>query len=246
MSFSPTPIPESAVQAPSSSSQRYKFMLINWMKLTEYSSYYGSPIISVVVGTGHHSVTFNVHRDLICAESNYFSCACSKMWLVGNSVILPEDDPALFRRLLDWLYSKSYTGHLDALPMGTEVRTYFLLGVLADKLQVSKLITQMGDWTDAQIKAIPGYHTVAIFKVKGLEAQYVYQNTTPLSRLRVSLTRMVANEIMTYDAKYWQKRMREDSEFAFDLVAALRWRLESSNFVLQEIESHRAGGGQSV
>ncbi|MCJ1432227.1 hypothetical protein MMC27_001583 [Xylographa pallens] len=191
------------------------------------SNYYGSPIISVIVGTGLDSVTFNVHRDLICAESKYFATACSEPWLVENRVSLSEDDPVIFKRLLDWLYSNMYADYTGEPPVDTEIRSHLLLGVLADKLQVPRLILHMGNWIDKELKSNMNVSKTGFFGITGHEAQYVYENTLPFSRLRGSLTRMIAKDIIVYDEDYWQVAMKGDSEFAFDLATALRRRLAS-------------------
>ena len=172
-------------------------------------------------------MTFNVHRDLICAESKYFATACSTSWLVENRVSLSEDDPVIFKRLLDWLYSKLYTDYTAEPAVDTEVRSHLLLGVLADKLQVSKLIIHMGNWIDKQLKSNMNISKTGFFGITGCEAQYVYENTLPLSRLRGSLTRMIAKDIVIYEEDYWQVAMQGNSEFAFDLATALRRRLAS-------------------
>ncbi|MCJ1399494.1 hypothetical protein MMC11_002696 [Xylographa trunciseda] len=190
-------------------------------------SHYGGPIISVILGSGNQSTVFNVHRDLICAESKYFAAACSEPWLVGSHVCLSEDDPAIFEQFLNWLYAKSYTGDAGGNLADSKIRTHFLLCVLADKLQVTKLINQMGDWIDKQLvknwdtnKELPWS-----FIVREAEAQYVYENTLPSSRPRISVTRFLAKEIGNYDEDYWREAMRENSEFAFDRATALRCRL---------------------
>ena len=171
-------------------------------------------------------MAFNVHRGLICAESKYFVTACSEPWLVDNCVSLPEDLPAIFKRLLDWLYSKSYTEDGEKRTPVTDIRAHFLLGVLADKLQVPKLTTHMGHWIDKQLTNHRTLPPVGGFRITEFEARYVYENTLLFSRLHVSLTRMIAKVISMYSKDHWQVAMKGNSEFAFDLATALMDRLD--------------------
>lgn len=63
--------------------------------------------ITVLAGAGFNIQQFTVHEDRICNVSPFFTAACSKDWLEGQTgtVKLPTVRAKFFRHYIEWVYS---------------------------------------------------------------------------------------------------------------------------------------------
>lgn len=70
-----------------------------------------SEVITVVVGT--RKTAFRVHKDLLCNASKYFqACLNNPQYAEAASgvVDLPEEQPGVVERFIEWLYTQRYDG----------------------------------------------------------------------------------------------------------------------------------------
>ncbi|KAK6498151.1 hypothetical protein TWF506_004390 [Arthrobotrys conoides] len=79
--------------------------------------------ITIFVGSSTKKTPFNLHRSVICANSEFFKAACKPgIFKEGadQEIILPEIDPATFKRVVAWQYEQGYqvpwsSGYYDLL-----------------------------------------------------------------------------------------------------------------------------------
>jgi hypothetical protein len=82
--------------------------------------------------------SFIVHADVICVKSKFFRAACSERWKEGQEklVHLPEVDPEIFQRYVDWAYCDTLVADddiSDAVHMSVKL---YLLGDLLDDVRL--------------------------------------------------------------------------------------------------------------
>jgi len=108
------------------------------------------------------------------------------------------------------------------------VRSHLLLYILADRLQVPTLQTQLDAWFVEQLKQNHQHWDASL--VSEGELLYVYDNTSEGSWLRVHATRAVAREIASnyYSIEYYRELMTSRPDFAVDLAIALGFRFSKS------------------
>ncbi|KAI9704986.1 MAG: hypothetical protein M1836_006766 [Candelina mexicana] len=99
--------------------------------------------ILVAVGgeNGHKAQEFIVHKTPICFHSSFFQKACDGRWVEAAhvQVNLPEDDPAVFEVLVQWLYAQKIE---EAIINDDFISTSLMLVrlyLLADKLGIPRL-----------------------------------------------------------------------------------------------------------
>jgi hypothetical protein len=70
---------------------------------------------------------FTIHNGVLCNKSRFFRAACSTRWTQGqNKVVqLPDVDPLVFQRYVDWSYG-------DILVSGTRKDLHKKLSILVD------------------------------------------------------------------------------------------------------------------
>ncbi|MCJ1384688.1 hypothetical protein MMC17_007806 [Xylographa soralifera] len=119
-------------------------------KAISSTSHHSNP--SITINVGPELVPYHLH-EVLCFKSQFLRAACSQPWLPETRTIyLPDDNPDVFKELLDWLYTREISQTLeeypddevaDYSPDTVVVRSHLLLYILADKLQVPGLLTQL-------------------------------------------------------------------------------------------------------
>lgn len=103
----------------------------------------GTDIVTVFVGLGKDK--FTVHKNLICASSQFFKRAFEGGFTEGVSqeLTLPEEKPCLFEFFCSWLYMSKYNGaDWSQLQMTTkygEGARWVLLYRMGDRLMIPGL-----------------------------------------------------------------------------------------------------------
>ncbi len=97
-------------------------------------------MVTVGGGNGHPVQGFIVHKAPLCFYSRFFEAACNGRWTEAENghVNLPNDSPAVFEVLVQWLYTQRIAAaiyHNHETTMVMLVRLY----VLADKLGILEL-----------------------------------------------------------------------------------------------------------
>ncbi|KIW65947.1 hypothetical protein PV04_08160 [Phialophora macrospora] len=66
---------------------------------------HGHEVVKIVVGCQQEE--FTIHKNLICAASEFVQAALNSNFIEGakQRFILPEEDPQVFQMVYDWLYS---------------------------------------------------------------------------------------------------------------------------------------------
>jgi hypothetical protein len=101
-------------------------------------------IITLIVGQGDEQIRCQIHRNVLCDSSEYFTAQCRPEWLGPNCEVgLPEDEPNIIKAMVRWMYYKDIyvespvwdkRGLLDpAEAMATPWAFFAKLYVLADK-----------------------------------------------------------------------------------------------------------------
>lgn len=130
-------------------------------------------------------MNFDVHRELLCARSAYFSKGLSGPWKESSGIFkLPEDDVDLFRCILQWLY-KEDLDHTKLPPPSDGIKASIRLYVLADKLQIRPPTARFGidscltflNVVERQLRDTKSILTCD-------EVDFVYENTLASSPLR--------------------------------------------------------------
>lgn len=63
--------------------------------------------MTIKAGAGDNIETFTVHETIAKGGSTFFKAALDSRWKEGKSrqLELPEDEPAIVNRFLEWMYS---------------------------------------------------------------------------------------------------------------------------------------------
>lgn len=181
---------------------------------------------------------FDVHRELLCARSAYFSKALSGPWQESSGIIeLPEDDADLFRFLLRWLY-KEGLDHTKLPPPFDGIKSSIRLYVLADKLQIRPPTALSGNHSCLAFLEVVQHDlrdNKSIFTCD--EVDFIYENTLALSPLRqfeIHLSAYSFHKLGIHPEDYRQ-RFEDTPEFALDLCK----RMMSSWTPLEPIQDPR-------
>ena len=106
--------------------------------LTSASSYDRDTIIAVSVGQDEHR--FAVHKDVVCAKSQFFHAACSARWSKGGErvVRLPDVEPREFQMYVDWSYTSKLVVEDDESisDRGMGLARIYLLGDVLDDVKL--------------------------------------------------------------------------------------------------------------
>jgi hypothetical protein len=128
-------------------------------KLTSLSRLIGKPeLVTLQIGVDHE--TFVVHKQLLCAKSEYFRGAFSRGFKEAkqNAMTLDEVDPRSFRTVINWVY----TGRIEFEDGMTKVTNGNFLEAV-----------EIYIWADR-------YETVALRRAVVDQIILCIQNTTPV------------------------------------------------------------------
>lgn len=174
---------------------------------------------------GPEAAQFDAHRKLLCDRSPYFAAALSGPWTESQGTVsLPEDDPELFRLILQWIY----TGALDNLQQPLRpnlVRASIRLYVLAGKLQMQprKVTNIFGSNSDAFLNLIKRDMQHCRATLSADEVDYIFANTLESSILRRFAVRISAYALQNLSAPIQSYRQNFDNtpDFAMELCKRL-------------------------
>ena len=146
----------------------------------DFTKFQDNSIVTLNVGPDKR--TFHVHQELLFKHSPVFKAAFSGECRESSErcIALPEDDPEIVERFMQWLYFKSLGLTKGISPETCEERYWQLanMNTLADKFDVGLLKNSIIDEFFAESKQpdswIPG----------PLAIGYIYENTTESSSLR--------------------------------------------------------------
>lgn len=167
---------------------------------------------------------FDVHRELLCARSAYFSKALSGPWEESTGVLkLPEDEVDIFRCILQWLY-KEDLDHTKLPPPSGGINASIRLYVLADKLQIRPPTARFG------IYSCPTFLNVVERHLRDTkstltcdEVDFIYENTlasSPLRQFAVHLSAFSFHKLGVLIENYRQS-FENTPDFAMDLCRRL-------------------------
>lgn len=176
------------------------------------SSLYDS-IISIKVGP--ENTTFGIHRGLLCHHSSYFDRALNGGFkeAVEGEVILADEDPTIFTRFNEWLYTGAILlGKIETerdIPYPVLVKLY----IFAEKRGVVRLQNRVTDFIIRKNKISQSFPNSCI--------RFAWTNTadsSPLHRLLVDLYVRQANFAEIMDNKKSRNFFNKDILTAFVLA----------------------------
>ncbi|CAG8956780.1 hypothetical protein HYFRA_00011169 [Hymenoscyphus fraxineus] len=70
---------------------------------------YNSTQVKLIVGPQENQHTLYAHKNALCSVAYFKACLREDAFIEGqtNTIVLPEEDPLVFRRLLEWMYTRS-------------------------------------------------------------------------------------------------------------------------------------------
>ncbi|KAL8785471.1 MAG: hypothetical protein Q9195_008614 [Heterodermia aff. obscurata] len=186
------------------------------------------PMVSLLVG--QNETLFNIHRDILCHASPFFTSA-----FMGSgagefeekstqSMNLPEEDPDTIDYLVQWIYAKRFPFDTPFDAKAREksqnimipVMQLAILYVAADKYDIIELKNDVID----QLWQLSG-KTRNKVEIKDEIIEYIYENTIAGSRLRKLLVLWQANSAGSPSLlkKNMMKLVGDYPEYAADLLA---------------------------
>jgi len=185
-----------------------------------------------------------VHLGILCDASPVFNAAFNGGFSESfkRSMNLPEDDPEVFERLVQWLYWKAYDLPPFVKGASGDAQIMFMrlarLYVAADKYGIIDL---KNDVLDRLHKAYVDRVAITGYKV----LDYVYPNTTAKSKLRAFLVASYVWDVnwTWYQRECAQKMFCARPEFAAAVAMAMASRLGGNNenpFSLGSSQFHEA------
>lgn len=185
----------------------------------------------VLLLVGQDEAPFNVHRDILCKASPFFTSA-----FMGSgagefqekskqSMNLPEEDPEIFDNLIQWIYAKRFPfyirDHAESSYVMATVMHLAILYAAADKYDILELkndvIHQLWILSDKTTRDV---------EIVDKIIEVVYANTVAGSRFRKLLVQWQANSAgsNSFAQKNMKKLVRDYPEYAADLLAQISKR----------------------
>lgn len=188
------------------------------------TKFQNNPIVTLNVGPDKH--TFHVHQELLFNSSPVFKAAFSGAYQESSErcMALPDEDPEIVERLMQWLYFKSLS-LTKAVCSKTSTERYFQLAklnTLADKFDVGLLKNLIIDEIFA-INTRPN-----VFPPQTPVIAYIYENTTEKSSLRKLMVGWyvwhINHKWYTFDST--PEFLEDIPSFAADLAIAMSRRVQ--------------------
>ncbi|KAL2066671.1 hypothetical protein VTL71DRAFT_2743 [Oculimacula yallundae] len=105
-----------------------------------------SDMVTIYVGSGPGRKRWIIHEAVICNKSTFFRSAFQGGFAEGSSkeMTLEEDDPAVFKLFVDWVYGSAETtcklDHQDkSTNMSLHLMGWYGLDILGDKIRCQAL-----------------------------------------------------------------------------------------------------------
>lgn len=188
----------------------------------------------VTLLVGGEETPFNIHMDLLCKASPFFKSAFMGAGTFKEtsekSMKLPEDDPAVIDRLIQWIYFGCYpvdseikTESADQLQelLNASLMQFATLYVTADKYGIVELKNHVID----QLFDLAIQRKVHMSKNNNLIG-YIYENTIAGSALRKLLVEWFVWYYPRYFKACWtEKDVADHPNFTMDVLARLAARV---------------------
>ncbi|TVY51232.1 hypothetical protein LCER1_G006740 [Lachnellula cervina] len=185
----------------------------------------GTQMVNIYVGKGDAEEHFTVHKELLCNKIPYFE----KMFKGGfqeattNEARFPEDTPASFDMMLDWVYERSLPPVVYSKGEGFASSASWdctELYVLCDKLCIPELMDKV---MDIYRKFNMDSNTLS----HESEIRAVYSRTAPGSPIRRYVAYTCAWTIIHGCADVWNIEVLEDlittvPDLARDVIRIMR------------------------
>ncbi|CAG8983546.1 hypothetical protein HYALB_00004347 [Hymenoscyphus albidus] len=99
--------PESDTNISATSPSPFQTLLLDYKE--EIEGPYDSSQVKLIVGPQENQHTLYAHKNALCSVAYFKACLREDAFIEGqtNTIVLPEEDPLVFRRLLEWMYTKS-------------------------------------------------------------------------------------------------------------------------------------------
>ena len=167
--------------------------------------------------------------EMICKESPFFKSAFMGAGqfeeTAQKSMKLPEDDPETIDWMLQWIYFKAYPFDRKAAKEGDQQAQIALwqlayLYVAADKYGITALKNDV-------VNQLFMFADLASYLPDDSVVEYIYNNTTPHSKLR----QLIVEWHISFVSFKWFKHdvdgsfVRENSDFSADLMTEMAARL---------------------
>ena len=79
--------------------------------LTRHTRFLYDSLVTVLVGQEPENQRFNIHKNLVCSVSDFFSAALTGNFKEADGTItLSEQDPETFKYFIHWLYTGDLRG----------------------------------------------------------------------------------------------------------------------------------------
>lgn len=139
----------------------------------------------VSISVGPHEKKFDVHKELLCSVSDFFSAALNGGFkeAEAGAVKLPEQDPDTFQYFVHWLYAGKLTGYFRA---GTSPSLEELNVAAIAEREAQKITTDSPEKIDAIYEASDALN-LAIFEeapIPALVSLYVLADALQVRGLR--------------------------------------------------------------
>lgn len=179
---------------------------------------------------------FYVHETLVRASSEFFDKAMGSDWKEATERVmrLPDDDPAVFRLYMHWLYTGTLPCRIDE-PGDTGNMEYLQLAksyVLADKLMATDFADVIIDAmiNKASSKASDGLRWYPVGEV----IRYLYANTLPSSPVRRLLVDFYVSHGQKDWITEWAKSEDLSKEFLFGLAVGLYEKSPGDDLIMKD------------
>jgi hypothetical protein len=180
------------------------------------SNYHPSHTVILLVGKEQQEML--VHTNIISAHSDFFRAALKKEWAEGQTHIikLPEDDPEIVTRYLDFVYHNRLVTQYKSQPDSNYIDLALLyvygervLDIFIQNTIIEHLL-KLTDVINRNHHGHPHYPGPAVVEI-------VYEGTTPTSPFR----RMLVDMYARHGLEEWLAHEDLHPAFCLDVARAL-------------------------